>query len=152
MLKRKIETVLQDWKKNPSRKPLVIKGVRQCGKTFSVQRFAEENYAYNVYIDFYEMEEAKAAFRGSKKVDDIVMYLTAMIPGATFVPGETCLILDELQHPHLPSPAERADNIAQGGGGFAFAVAGDGQQQPMPPGTFDRSFHGRVSFPEAYSA
>lgn len=43
------------------------------------------------------MEEAKAAFRGSKKVDDIVMYLTAMIPGATFVPGETCLILDELQ-------------------------------------------------------
>ena len=58
MLKRKIETVLQDWKKNPSRKP--------------VQRFAEENYAYNVYIDFYEMEEAKAAFRGSKKVDDIV--------------------------------------------------------------------------------
>ena len=97
MLKRKIETVLQDWKKNPSRKPLVIKGVRQCGKTFSVLRFAEENYAHNVYIDFYEMEEAKAAFRGSKKVDDIVMYLTAMIPGATFVPGETCLILDELQ-------------------------------------------------------
>lgn len=67
MLKRKIETVLQDWKKNPSRKPLVIKGVRQCGKTFSVLRFAEENYAHNVYIDFYEMEEAKAAFRGSKK-------------------------------------------------------------------------------------
>lgn len=97
MLKRKIETVLQDWKKTPSRKPLVIKGVRQCGKTFSVLRFAEENYAHNVYIDFYEMEEAKAAFRGSKKVDDIVMYLTAMIPGATFVPGETCLILDELQ-------------------------------------------------------
>lgn len=52
MLKRKIETVLQDWKKNPSRKPLVIKGVRQCGKTFSVLRFAEENYAHNVYIDF----------------------------------------------------------------------------------------------------
>ena len=72
MLKRKIETVLQDWKKNPSRKPLVIKGVRQCGKTFSVQRFAKENYAHNVYIDFYEMVEAKAAFRGSKKVDDIV--------------------------------------------------------------------------------
>ena len=97
MLKRKIETVLQDWKKNPSRKPLFIKGVRQCGKTFSVLRFAEENYAHNVYIDFYEMEEAKAAFRGSKKVDDIVMYLTAMIPGVTSVPGETFLILDELQ-------------------------------------------------------
>ena len=72
ILKPKVETVLQDGKKNPSRKPLVIKGVRQCGKTFSVQRFAEENYAHNVYIDFYEMEEAKATFRGSKKVDDIV--------------------------------------------------------------------------------
>lgn len=41
MLKHKIETVLQDWKRNPSMKPLVIKGVRQCGKTFSVQRFVE---------------------------------------------------------------------------------------------------------------
>jgi len=97
MLKRKIESVLADWKAKPARKPLVIKGVRQCGKTFSVLRFAQENYAHTVYIDFFEQPEAKVAFQGSKKVEDIVMNLTAIVPGATFVPGQTCLILDELQ-------------------------------------------------------
>ena len=97
MLKRKIDTILIDWKNNPSRKPLVIKGVRQCGKTFSVRQFAQEHYPHTVYIDFFEQPEAKVAFLGSKKVDDIVMNLTAIIPGAVFVPGQTCLILDELQ-------------------------------------------------------
>ncbi len=97
MLKRKIEIVLKEWKRNPLRKPLVIKGVRQCGKTFSVKHFAEENYEHTVYIDFFEQPNAKTAFQGSKKVDDIVMYITALIPGTTFVPGKTCLILDELQ-------------------------------------------------------
>ena len=97
MLKRKIESVLKDWKNKPVRKPLVIKGVRQCGKTFSVRQFAGENYTHTVYIDFFEQPEAKVAFQGSKKVDDIVMNLTAIVPGATFIPGQTCLILDELQ-------------------------------------------------------
>lgn len=97
MLKRKIEKVLRDWKMDPSRKPIVIKGLRQCGKTFSVRRFAEKNYANVVYLDFYEQPGAKIAFQGSRKIDDIVMNLSAIIPGAVFVPGETCLILDELQ-------------------------------------------------------
>ena len=97
MLKRKIESVLRDWKAKPSRKPLVIKGVRQCGKTFSVRQFAGENYIHVVYIDFFEQPEAKVAFQSSKKVDDIVMNITAIVPGATFIPGQTCLILDELQ-------------------------------------------------------
>lgn len=97
MLKRKIESLLLDWQRDPARKPLVIKGVRQCGKTFSVQHFAREHYARTVYIDFFERPEAKAAFQGSKIVDDIVMYLSALIPDAIFVPGETCIILDELQ-------------------------------------------------------
>ena len=97
MLKRKMESVLLDWKKTPDRLPLVIKGPRQCGKTFSVRNFARENYAHAVYVDFFEQPEAKAAFRGSRRVDDIVMNLTALIPGSTFVPGKTCIVLDEMQ-------------------------------------------------------
>jgi len=42
MYKRKIESLLQQWKEKPKRKPLIIKGVRQCGKTSSVQEFAEK--------------------------------------------------------------------------------------------------------------
>lgn len=44
MLKRKIETYLAEWKEAKDRKPLVIKGIRQCGKTYIVQKFAKENY------------------------------------------------------------------------------------------------------------
>ena len=52
MLKRKIESVLAEWKNSESKKPLVIKGIRQCGKTYIVQKFAKENYESVVYMNF----------------------------------------------------------------------------------------------------
>ena len=51
MLKRKIEKYLGQWKEAADRKPLVIKGIRQCGKTYIVQKFATENYESVVYIN-----------------------------------------------------------------------------------------------------
>ena len=97
MLKRKIEEELIAWKNDSNRKPLVIKGCRQCGKTFIVQKFAEENYANVVYLNFMQDSDYALAFEGSKRVDDIVMNLSAMIPQSKFVPGETCIIIDEIQ-------------------------------------------------------
>ena len=52
MLKRKVETYLAKWKESEDRKPLVIKGIRQCGKTYIVQKFARENYESVVYMNF----------------------------------------------------------------------------------------------------
>ncbi len=52
MLKRKIEQTLLAWKQEDNHKPIVIKGCRQCGKTFSVMKFAQENYQHVVYINF----------------------------------------------------------------------------------------------------
>ena len=49
MLRRKIEEVLIKWKNTPNHKPLIIKGCRQCGKTFSVNAFAKEHYTHIVY-------------------------------------------------------------------------------------------------------
>lgn len=97
MLKRKIENILLEWKEDSDRKPLVIKGIRQCGKTYSVQKFAQSNYRHNVYVNFVEEPDLKLAFYGSKTVDNIVMNLSTMVEGAVFAPGKTCLILDELQ-------------------------------------------------------
>lgn len=97
MLKRKIKEELVAWKANPNRKPIVIKGCRQCGKTFIVQKFAEENYANVVYLNFMQDPDYALAFEGSKRVDDIVMNLSAMIPQSKFIPGETCIIIDEIQ-------------------------------------------------------
>lgn len=96
-LKRKIEQTLSTWKQTPQHKPLVIKGCRQCGKTFSAMLFAKHNYKHVVYLNFVEHEDYKLAFKTSKAVDDIVMNISAMIPGSTFEPGNTCIILDEIQ-------------------------------------------------------
>ena len=54
MLKRKIEQKLTEWKNTVSHKPLIIKGCRQCGKTFSVLEFAQKNYKHVVYLNFFE--------------------------------------------------------------------------------------------------
>ncbi len=97
MLKRKIEDVLLEWKQEEDHKPIVIKGCRQCGKTFSVRKFAEEHYRHAVYLNFMENKDYGLAFEGSKVVDDIVMNITAMVPGSVFESRQTCLILDEIQ-------------------------------------------------------
>ena len=97
MLQRKIERTLIKWKNTPNHKPLIIKGCRQCGKTFSVNAFAKEYYTHVVYINFFEHPDYKLAFEGSKQIDSIVMNLTALIPNSRFVSGQTCIILDEIQ-------------------------------------------------------
>ena len=97
MLQRKIERTLIKWKNTPNHKPLIIKGCRQCGKTFSVNAFAKEYYTHVVYLNFFEHPDYKLAFEGSKQIDSIVMNLTALIPNSRFVSGQTCIILDEIQ-------------------------------------------------------
>ena len=97
MLKRKIENALTAWKNKPEHKPLVIMGIRQCGKTFIAQHFAAENYKSVVYMNFIKEPERINAFVGSKDVDKILLNLSAQIQGVKFIPGETCLIFDEIQ-------------------------------------------------------
>lgn len=97
MLKRKIETLLADWKQSANKKPLVIKGIRQCGKTYIVQKFARENYENVVYMNFILEPDKKSAFTGNIDVNTIILNLSALIPGSRFIAGKTCIILDEIQ-------------------------------------------------------
>ena len=97
MLKRKIETYLAGWKSTKNRKPLVIKGIRQCGKTFIVRKFAKENYESVIYINFVLEPDKKSAFIGNIDVDTITLNLSALIPDSRFIEGKTCIILDEIQ-------------------------------------------------------
>ena len=97
MLQRKIEQRLVDWKNSPDHKPLLIKGVRQCGKTYIVRHFAENNYENVVYVNFFEHPEYAKAFSGALDVDTIIANLSAAIPGVKFVPRLTCIIFDEIQ-------------------------------------------------------
>lgn len=97
MFRRKIEEELKAWKESAKRKPLVIKGVRQCGKTSSVKEFAYANYEHVVYMDFRENPSLISLFNNSLNVDYLTMTISAALPDAEFVPGKTCLILDEIQ-------------------------------------------------------
>lgn len=98
MLKRRIEEQLKKWKETQGHKPLIIKGCRQCGKTSSVLDFAKKNYKYVVYLNFFQNPDFASAFSGSLDIDEITMVLSALLgKNATFKPGETVLILDEIQ-------------------------------------------------------
>lgn len=98
MLKRKIEQCLTDWKNRPSHKPLIIKGCRQCGKTFSVLNFAKRHYKHVVYLNFFENPDYASVFSGSLDIDHMIMMLSALFPDtAVFEAGQTVLILDEIQ-------------------------------------------------------
>lgn len=98
MLKRKIEQAFIDWKKAENHKPLIVKGCRQCGKTFSVLDFAKKNYKNVVYLNFYENPDFAAAFADSLEIDHIIMMLSALLgSAAVFEANQTILVLDEIQ-------------------------------------------------------
>ena len=97
MFRRKIDKILLEWKQSEDRKPLVIKGCRQCGKTSSVVAFAKEHYPHVVYLDFHEHREYKAFFAGALDVDTITFNISLNIPNSRFVEGKTVLIFDEVQ-------------------------------------------------------
>ena len=85
------------WKNTSGHKPLLIMGVRQCGKTFIAQHFAAANYKTVVYVNFIKQPERVDAFVGSKDVNKILLNLSAQIQGVTFTSGDTCFIFDEIQ-------------------------------------------------------
>lgn len=98
MLRRKIEKQLIEWKNTPERKPLIIKGCRQCGKTYSVLDFSQKNYKNVVYLNFFENPNYSSVFSDSLEIDKIVIQLSALLgKEANFVPGETVIIMDEIQ-------------------------------------------------------
>ncbi len=98
MLKRKIEQRLLEWKNTEARKPLIVKGCRQCGKTFSVVDFAKKNYKHVVYLNFFENPDYASVFSGSLEIDNIIMMLSALLGNeAVFEAGQTVLVLDEIQ-------------------------------------------------------
>lgn len=98
MLKRKIEKTLLNWLNTENRNPLILKGYRQCGKTFSVLQFAQQHYKHVVYLNFFENPDYRTIFEGSLKVDDVVLMMSAFVgANVRFIPHETVIVLDEIQ-------------------------------------------------------
>lgn len=97
MLKRKIDKYLTDWKNRPDKKPLIIKGARQIGKTRSVEWFAGQNYVSVIEINFIEQKKYREIFNDGFEVDAILKNISLLNPELKFIPGDTIFFFDELQ-------------------------------------------------------
>lgn len=97
MLKRKIDKYLEEWKASVDKKPLIVKGARQVGKTASIRYFGEKYYQYIVEINFALQPKYKQIFADGYEVDSIIKNITLLNPTLVFVPHETLLFFDELQ-------------------------------------------------------
>ena len=98
MLKRKIEKKLLEWKEEKGHKPLILKGCRQCGKTYSALNFARRYYKNVIYLNFLENPNYSEIFSDSLEIDNIIMLMSALLRKDTvFESGETVIIFDEIQ-------------------------------------------------------
>lgn len=96
-LRRKIDKYLIDWKNNANKKPLIVKGARQVGKTESIKRFALQHYANVIYINFVEEPIYKNILSDGYKVDSIIKNISLIDTTKQFIPQKTLIFFDELQ-------------------------------------------------------
>ena len=94
-INRSIDKDLLEWKNSDNRKPLLLRGVRQCGKTSSV-RMLSSSFKYFAEINFEKRPAAKRIFSGAMDIGSICSELEELI-GVPIIDGETLLFLDELQ-------------------------------------------------------
>ena len=96
-LKRKIDDFLMGWKNNSDKKPLIIRGPRQVGKTESVRKFASENYGQVVEINFIEEPKYKIITESGYSTNEIIKSISLLDNSKKFVPNETLIFFDEIQ-------------------------------------------------------
>ena len=96
-LKRKIDKFLDEWLISDKKKPLIIKGARQIGKTKTIEEFAKRNNLSLVEINFVLNPEFRDIFDNGYKVDKILENISFKDPSLEFIPGKTLIFFDEIQ-------------------------------------------------------
>ena len=96
-LKRKIDAYLAEWKANDERKPLIIKGARQVGKTKSIETFAQSNYDSIVEINFVSDPVYKQIVENGYSAEAVIKNISRINPKARFIKGKTLIFFDEIQ-------------------------------------------------------
>ena len=95
-MKRDIYEKLVDWKNKPNRKPLILNGARQVGKTYILREFGEREYSKFTFFSLDRNQNAREVFEKGGSTADILMALSA-ISQVDITPGDTLLVLDEIQ-------------------------------------------------------
>lgn len=94
---RKIDSFLKEWREDPERKPLIVKGPRQVGKTESIRKFASENYESIIEINFVEEPKYEMIITDGYKTADIIKNISLLDPSKKFIDGKTLIFFDEIQ-------------------------------------------------------
>jgi uncharacterized protein len=95
-MKRRVETRLKTWKDSPRRKPLIVRGARQVGKTFSIQRFGEAEFDHVLTVDLERNRNWHRIFDGELSPTRILAELEVVL-NSKIIPGKTLLFFDEIQ-------------------------------------------------------
>ena len=96
-LKRKIDDFLKEWRCSTDRKPLVVRGPRQVGKTESIRKFGSEYYEHVIEINFVEEPKYKMIAADGYKTADLIKNISRIDPSKQFEEGKTLIFFDELQ-------------------------------------------------------
>lgn len=96
-LKRKIDAYLANWKNSTNKKPLIVKGPRQIGKTESIKKFANENYQSVVEINFVTSQKYKQITSDGYTANAVIKNISLIDPSHKFIPNETLIFFDEIQ-------------------------------------------------------
>ena len=134
-MERTVLKELIDWKNSPYRKPLILNGARQVGKTWILNEIAEREYVKKAYIYCRKNELARRVFTQDFDTDRILMSLR-VLSGVDITPGDTLIILDEVQD--IPEAIESLKYFCENAPDYHIAVAGS---------LLGISMHAGVSYP-----
>ena len=95
-IRRDITDKLRTWKESPRRKPLVLQGARQVGKSWALKKFGKEYFEDTVYINFDTMPAIKEDFKRTKEPQKLIKMME-MMTGKAISPASTLIIMDEIQ-------------------------------------------------------
>ncbi len=96
-MQREIYEKLVEWKNRSNKKPLIVFGARQVGKTYLIEKFGKENYEYLFYINFEFDIKAKRLFENNLDIKTILFQLSAYNSSIPIIEGKTLIFLDEVQ-------------------------------------------------------
>ena len=134
-MKRKIYSKLIEWKESPSHKPLILNGVRQCGKTYIMKEFGKNEFQTFAYVNCDRNENLHQIFEGGFNISKIIRGISAL-SGVDIIPGKTLIFLDEVQS--FPLVLESLKYFCEDAPDYHVAVAGS---------LLGIALHSSVSFP-----
>ena len=151
-IEREITAYLKEWKKSPRRKPALVRGARQIGKSWAIEEFGRNNYAHVAKFDFDEVPELATVFKTTKEPARIVKEL-ALYVDVPILPGETLIIFDEIQECEealnsLKYFNEKAPEYHIAAAGSLLGVAVKKKNMKVPVGQLDIFDMYPISFKE----